>query len=81
MDLQNTDLASGLVSSTYIQQGADALSTRRRLIKTLLSQRCLPKVGWDEDTVELFIKVCQGHFIPFFFSPLNVAYMHSSKNP
>ncbi|CAL8466820.1 g6356 [Coccomyxa elongata] len=56
MDQHNATLASGLVSSTYIQQGADALCTRRKLIKTLLSQRSLPKHGWDEDTVELFIK-------------------------
>ena len=59
MDQQNAALASSLVSSTYIQQGADALCTRRRLIKTLLSQRCMPKDGWDEDTVEMFIKVRQ----------------------
>lgn len=57
MDQQNAALASNFVSETYIQQGADALATRRRLIKSLLSQRCLPMNGWDEDTVELFIKV------------------------
>ncbi len=61
MDQQNVTLASGLVSSNYIQQGADALCTRRKLIKTLLSQRSLPKHGWDEDTVELFIKARQFH--------------------
>ena len=57
MDEANLKLAGQLISRTYIDQGGDALRTRRKLIKTLLSQRRLPAEGWDEETVELFIKV------------------------
>ena len=56
MNQQNCALAAQFVSSTYIQQGAEALATRHRLIKTLLSQRRLPEDGWDDDTILLFIK-------------------------
>ena len=57
MDEANLKLASQLISRTYIDQGGDALRTRRKLIKTVLSQRRLPTAGWDEETIELFIKV------------------------
>lgn len=57
MDQQNCTLAAQLVSSSYIQQGAEALATRRKLIRTLLSQRRLPLHGWDEETIQLFIRV------------------------
>ena len=56
MNQQNCALAAQFVSNTYIQQGAEALATRQRLVKTLLSQRRLPQDGWDEDTILLFIK-------------------------
>ena len=56
MDEANLKLASQLVSKTYVDQGRDALRTRRKLISTLLSQRRLPEEGWDEETIELFIK-------------------------
>ncbi len=56
MDEANLKLASQLVSKSYIDQGSDALRTRRKLISTLLSQRRLPEEGWDEETIELFIK-------------------------
>ena len=57
MDRDNCKLAAGLVSDNYINQGSQALSSRRRLIKSLLSQRRLPDQGWDDDTIELFIRV------------------------
>ena len=57
MDGDNCELATGFVSRTYIEQGSQALATRRRLIKTLLSQRKLPQAGWDEATIEMFFKV------------------------
>ena len=56
MDEANLKLASQLVSKSYVDQGGDALRIRRKLISTLLSQRRLPEEGWDEETVELFIK-------------------------
>ena len=57
MDAANCELACGLVSSTYIQQGGQALARRRRLIKALLSQRRLPEQGWDDATVEMLLQV------------------------
>ena len=59
MDSLNADLACGLVSRTYIQQGAQALAHRRRLVKAVLSNRKLPQEGWDDATVEMLIQVRQ----------------------
>ncbi|KAK9810417.1 hypothetical protein WJX72_010391 [[Myrmecia] bisecta] len=56
MDPDNCLLASNLVSKAYISQGSQALARRRRLIKSLLSQRKLPVEGWDEASIELFIQ-------------------------
>eukprot|EP00193_Tetraselmis_chui_P015711 CAMPEP_0177785656 /NCGR_PEP_ID=MMETSP0491_2-20121128/20469_1 /TAXON_ID=63592 /ORGANISM="Tetraselmis chuii, Strain PLY429" /LENGTH=79 /DNA_ID=CAMNT_0019306741 /DNA_START=30 /DNA_END=266 /DNA_ORIENTATION=- len=55
MNPDNCRLAEGLVSRSYVSQGAQALARREKLVKTLLSQRRLPKEGWDEATVELFL--------------------------
>ncbi len=57
MDPANCELASKLVSNTYIQQGSQALTRRHKLIKALLSQRKLPLEGWDDATIELFVQV------------------------
>ena len=57
MDADNCALAAGLVSQTYVAQGAQALARRRRLVKTLLSQRRLPDEGWDDATIELLLQV------------------------
>lgn len=58
MDVDNCNAACGLISRTYIQQGSQALARRRRLIKTLLSQRRLPQQGWDNATIEMLLQVC-----------------------
>lgn len=55
MDVANCELAAQLVSKTYIDQGGQALVRRRKLIKSLLSQRRVPEEGWDEDTIQLFL--------------------------
>lgn len=57
MNEGNCTLAAGLVSKSYISQGAQALARRQRLIKSLLSSRRLPQEGWDDATIELFIQV------------------------
>jgi O-phospho-L-seryl-tRNASec:L-selenocysteinyl-tRNA synthase len=57
MDAANCSLACGLVSQSYINQGAAALSARRRLIKALLSNKKLPAEGWDEATIEMLLQV------------------------
>lgn len=56
MDPQNCDLATGLVSKRYINQGSQAISRRHKLIKTLLSQRKLPEHGWDDATIEMLLQ-------------------------
>jgi O-phospho-L-seryl-tRNASec:L-selenocysteinyl-tRNA synthase len=56
MDADNCTAACGLVSKAYIQQGSQALCRRRRLIKTLLSQRRLPEAGWDDATIEMLLQ-------------------------
>lgn len=57
MDQANCDLACGLVSASYIAQGAQALAARRRMVKALLSSRRLPQRGWDEATIEMLLQV------------------------
>ena len=56
MDKQNLQLAAGFVSRTYVQVAEQALSSRRALVKSLLSQRRLPAEGWDDLTIEAFIQ-------------------------
>ncbi|KAI8474694.1 MAG: selenocysteine synthase [Monoraphidium minutum] len=56
MDQENCDLAAGLVSASYIAQGAQALAARRRMVKALLSNRRLPERGWDEATIEMLLR-------------------------
>lgn len=57
MDADNCALACGLVSKAYVAQGAQALKQRTKLVKAMLSSRRLPAQGWDDDTIEVFIKV------------------------
>ena len=56
MDKQSLQLAAGFVSSTYVKAAEQALSSRRALVKSLLSQRRLPAEGWDDLTIEAFIQ-------------------------
>ncbi|KAF6259689.1 selenocysteine synthase [Scenedesmus sp. NREL 46B-D3] len=56
MDADNLQLASSLVSASYVSQGGAALAARRRLIKGLLSNRRLPQTGWDEATIEMLLQ-------------------------
>lgn len=49
-------LASNFVLKSYVDQAQAARRTRERLIESLLSQRRLPNEGWDEVTVELFLR-------------------------
>ena len=52
MNEGNLKLATGLVDAAYIKQGAQGLQTRQNLVKVLLSQRRLPKEGWDDASIE-----------------------------
>lgn len=68
MDKDNLKLAGALVSPSYLQVGSQSLARRRKLIKALLSNRKLPKAGWDADTIELFIKAS---FLAFTLTVMN----------
>lgn len=57
MDIDNCKLSSNIISKSYIDQGTQALSKRHKLIKSLLSEKKLPIHGWDDDTIQIFIKV------------------------
>ncbi|CAI7908358.1 unnamed protein product [Closterium sp. NIES-54] len=56
MDAANLKLAEGLVSPSYVRQGAQSLAQRHNMVRSLLSQRKLPRDGWDDDTIELLLK-------------------------
>ena len=48
-------LAEGLVSPAYIAQGSQATARRSKLLTSLLSERRLPRVGWDDASIESFL--------------------------
>ena len=48
-------LAEGLVSSAYVSQGSQACARRGKLLTTLLSERRLPRAGWDDKSIEALI--------------------------
>ena len=48
-------LAEGLVSPAYIAQGSQATARRSKLLTSLLSERRLPRVGWDDVSIESFL--------------------------
>lgn len=55
MNAQNLALAKGLVDPSYIEQGSQELRKRETLVRILLSQRCLPEVGWDDSTIGMLL--------------------------
>lgn len=56
MNAKNAQLAETFVPATYIQQGLDALRNREQLLTVLLSQRRVPDVGWDEQSIEMALQ-------------------------
>jgi len=48
-------LAAGLVPSSYISQGDQALRSHRALTKQLLEQKKMPIKGWSSETIELLL--------------------------
>lgn len=57
MDEETLKLATNLVSRSYIEQGGQQITKRRKLVKSLLSERRLPEQGWDDLTIESFVQV------------------------
>ena len=53
------DLVAGLIPANYARQGAEALSKRHRLVTSLLSERRLPRSGWDAASIEQLVQVCK----------------------
>lgn len=51
-------LAEGLVSPAYVAQGSQATARRSKLLTSLLSERRLPKRGWDDASIESFLHEC-----------------------
>jgi O-phospho-L-seryl-tRNASec:L-selenocysteinyl-tRNA synthase len=56
MNDETFGIAEGLISSSYVKQSQQAVHTRQRLYKTLLSQRSLPEKGWSDQTIEIFLQ-------------------------
>ena len=52
MNESNCEVACGLVSKTYINQGLQGLTGRQKLVKAILSSRKLPEKGMDEASIE-----------------------------
>jgi len=55
MNPDNLKLASVLIGETYAQQGASSIRMQEKLVQNLLTQRCLPPQGWDDESIELFL--------------------------
>eukprot|EP00210_Caulerpa_lentillifera_P009075 g8659.t2 len=56
MDDETLNLATRLISKSYIEQGNQQLTKRRKLIKSLLSERRLPQQGWDDLMIEFLLQ-------------------------
>ena len=50
-------LLSTLIPCTYARQGAEALVKRQKLVTSLLSERRMPKHGWDDASIENLLQV------------------------
>ncbi len=60
MDKDNCELACGLVSRSYISQGAQALARRHRQVKTLLSSRRWDNSWWGEFATSMLSTLSTG---------------------
>ncbi len=55
MNDESFRVASHLINSKYIDQSYQAIQKRQRQFQTLLSQRCMPDVGWDDLSIQILI--------------------------
>lgn len=51
------ELARGLVTPSYVRQGADEILAQNKLAKSLLSCRAMPEHPWPEAAVERLLSV------------------------
>ena len=56
MNAANLELSEGLISARYIKQAADARRRREGMLTTLLSQRRMPREGWDDDSIQMVLR-------------------------
>ena len=52
MNEKNFELARNLIPTTYVYQGRDAIRRREKQVTELLSNRKIPEIGWDNQTIE-----------------------------
>jgi hypothetical protein len=57
MDVQTLDLVKDLLPKSYLSQASASFNKRKNLLKSLLSQRRMPEVGWDETSIEHLLQV------------------------
>jgi len=57
MQKQTLDLVKDLLPKSYISQASAALIQREKVLKSLLSQRRMPEMGWDDTSIEQLLKV------------------------
>jgi O-phospho-L-seryl-tRNASec:L-selenocysteinyl-tRNA synthase len=51
------ELAANLgISKTYLSQGSDSLRARNNLMKTLISERRMPREPWNDQTIEYLLQ-------------------------
>eukprot|EP00939_MAST-03C_sp_MAST-3C-sp1_P001540 g1540.t1 len=57
MDDSNANLAANhIVSSRYVDVGMENIQSTRKLVGILLANRKIPEDGWDESTIECFLR-------------------------
>ncbi|XP_013413537.1 O-phosphoseryl-tRNA(Sec) selenium transferase isoform X2 [Lingula anatina] len=56
MNAENCSLAEKIVSSSYVQQGAQARRARENLVRQLFEQKKCPEIGWDDMSIELLLQ-------------------------
>ena len=57
MNPETLFIAGTLIPESYLAQAGAGLSSRRKLVKGLLSQRRMPQAGWDEASIENLMQV------------------------
>ncbi len=55
MNPKNCLLAEGLAPSRYVKRASQNLLTEQNSISSLFSERSLPKEGWPESRIEMFL--------------------------
>ena len=56
MNSKNLKLCQDLIPKSYVDLAENSINSTENLLTNLLSHRCLPESGWDDLTIELFLK-------------------------